>query len=50
MLLGQQLGSYLPSAHGNHWDTTLAAAPSVRLAVPVGARTHGDARGGDPDR
>jgi F420-dependent oxidoreductase-like protein len=25
MLLGQQLGSYGPSAYGNHWDTTLAA-------------------------
>jgi F420-dependent oxidoreductase-like protein len=26
MLMGQQLGSYMPSRHGNHWDTTLAAA------------------------
>jgi F420-dependent oxidoreductase-like protein len=24
MLMGQQLGGYGPSAHGNHWDTTLA--------------------------
>jgi F420-dependent oxidoreductase-like protein len=26
MLMGQQLGTYPPSTHGNHWDTTLAAA------------------------
>jgi F420-dependent oxidoreductase-like protein len=26
MRLGQQLGTYGPSTHGNHWDTTLAAA------------------------
>jgi F420-dependent oxidoreductase-like protein len=26
MLLGQQLGTYGPSSHGNHWDTTLTAA------------------------
>src|SRR4051794_5201726 len=26
MRLGQQLGSYGPSTHGNGWDTTLAAA------------------------
>jgi F420-dependent oxidoreductase-like protein len=26
MLMGQQLGTYTPSTHGNHWDTTLAAA------------------------
>ena len=24
MLMGQQLGGYGPSAHGNHWDTMLA--------------------------
>jgi hypothetical protein len=23
MLMGQQLGSYTPSTHGNHWDTTV---------------------------
>ena len=33
MLLGQQLGAYAPSAHGNHWDTTLAA---VRAAEQAG--------------
>lgn len=32
MLLGQQLGSYLPSTHGNHWDTTLAAARACEQA------------------
>lgn len=26
MLLGQQLDTYLPSSHGNHWDSTLAVA------------------------
>jgi alkanesulfonate monooxygenase SsuD/methylene tetrahydromethanopterin reductase-like flavin-dependent oxidoreductase (luciferase family) len=32
MLMGQQLGSYTPSAHGNHWDTTLAAARACEQA------------------
>ena len=32
MLLGQQIGSYGPSAHGNHWDTTLAAARACEQA------------------
>jgi F420-dependent oxidoreductase-like protein len=32
MLLGQQLGSYMPSPHGNHWDTTLAAARACEQA------------------
>ncbi|MGI9149366.1 MAG: TIGR03560 family F420-dependent LLM class oxidoreductase [Chloroflexota bacterium] len=32
MLLGQQLGTYLPSSHGNHWDTTLAAARACEQA------------------
>src|SRR5829696_7251615 len=32
MLMGQQLGSYMPSAHGNHWDTTLAAARACEQA------------------
>ncbi len=32
MLLGQQIGSYSPSAHGNHWDTTLAAALACEQA------------------
>ncbi len=32
MLLGQQLGTYAPSAHGNHWDTTLAAATACEQA------------------
>jgi alkanesulfonate monooxygenase SsuD/methylene tetrahydromethanopterin reductase-like flavin-dependent oxidoreductase (luciferase family) len=32
MLMGQQIGSYLPSAHGNHWDTTLAAARACEQA------------------
>jgi F420-dependent oxidoreductase-like protein len=26
MLMGQQLGTYAPSKHGNHWDSTLAVA------------------------
>ncbi len=32
MLLGQQIGSYAPSKHGNHWDTTLAAARACEQA------------------
>ena len=32
MLLGQQLGTYAPSDHGNHWDTTLAAARACEQA------------------
>ncbi|HLZ24420.1 MAG TPA: LLM class flavin-dependent oxidoreductase [Ktedonobacterales bacterium] len=32
MLLGQQLASYSPSTHGNHWDTTLAAARACEQA------------------
>jgi F420-dependent oxidoreductase-like protein len=32
MRLGQQLGTYSPSAHGNHWDTTLAAALACEQA------------------
>lgn len=32
MLMGQQLGTYAPSAHGNHWDTTLAAARACEQA------------------
>lgn len=32
MLLGQQLGTYGPSTHGNHWDTTLAAAKAGEQA------------------
>ena len=32
MLMGQQLGSYTPSTHGNHWDTTLAAARACEQA------------------
>lgn len=32
MLLGQQLGTYAPSEHGNHWDTTLAAAKACEQA------------------
>jgi F420-dependent oxidoreductase-like protein len=32
MLMGQQLGSYMPSTHGNHWDTTLAAARACEQA------------------
>ena len=32
MLMGQQLGSYTPSEHGNHWDTTLAAARACEQA------------------
>lgn len=32
MLLGQQLDTYAPSRHGNHWDTTLAAAHAGELA------------------
>jgi F420-dependent oxidoreductase-like protein len=32
MLMGQQLGSYSPSTHGNHWDTTLAAARACEQA------------------
>ncbi len=32
MLLGQQLGTYTPSTHGNHWDTTLAAARAAEQA------------------
>lgn len=32
MLLGQQIGSYAPSKHGNHWDTTLAAAQACEQA------------------
>ncbi len=32
MLLGQQLGTYTPSEHGNHWDTTRAAAKACEQA------------------
>lgn len=32
MLMGQQIGSYMPSTHGNHWDTTLAAARAAEQA------------------
>src|SRR5947199_3206986 len=32
MLVGQQLGTYTPSTHGNHWDTTLAAARAAEQA------------------
>jgi F420-dependent oxidoreductase-like protein len=32
MQMGQQLGAYGPSAHGNHWDTTLAAARACEQA------------------
>jgi len=32
MLMGQQLGTYMPSKHGNHWDTTLAAAHACEQA------------------
>jgi F420-dependent oxidoreductase-like protein len=32
MLMGIQLGSYLPSEFGNHWDTTLAAAHAAEKA------------------
>jgi F420-dependent oxidoreductase-like protein len=32
MLMGQQLGAYPPGAHGNHWDTTLAAARAAEQA------------------
>ncbi len=32
MLMGQQIGSYTPSIHGNHWDTTLAAARACEQA------------------
>lgn len=32
MLLGQQIGSYGPSTHGNHWDTTMAAARACEQA------------------
>ena len=32
MLLGQQLGTYAPSDHGNHWDTTLAAVQACEQA------------------
>ena len=32
MLLGQQIGTYAPSKHGNHWDTTLAAALACEQA------------------
>jgi F420-dependent oxidoreductase-like protein len=32
MLMGQQLGTYGPSAHGNHWDTTLGAAHACEQA------------------
>jgi len=32
MLMGQQIGSYTPSTHGNHWDTTLAAARACEQA------------------
>jgi alkanesulfonate monooxygenase SsuD/methylene tetrahydromethanopterin reductase-like flavin-dependent oxidoreductase (luciferase family) len=32
MLMGQQLGTYTPSTHGNHWDTTLAAARACEQA------------------
>jgi F420-dependent oxidoreductase-like protein len=32
VLLGQQLGTNLPSGHGNHWDNTLAAARAGEAA------------------
>ena len=32
MLMGQQISSYTPSTHGNHWDTTLAAARACEQA------------------
>lgn len=32
MQMGQQLGTYTPSRHGNHWDTTLAAARACEQA------------------
>lgn len=32
MLMGQQLGTYAPGAHGNHWDTTLAVARACEQA------------------
>jgi len=32
MLMGQQIGSYMPSTYGNHWDTTLAAARACEQA------------------
>lgn len=32
MLLGYQLGTYAPSAHGNHFDTTLAVAQACEQA------------------
>src|SRR5215213_4416654 len=32
MRMGQQIGSYGPSTHGNHWDTTLAAARACEQA------------------
>ncbi len=32
MLMGQQLGTSAPSTHGNHWDTTLAAARACEQA------------------
>jgi len=30
--MGQQLGTYKPSRHGNHWDTTLAATRAAEQA------------------
>jgi nucleoside-diphosphate-sugar epimerase len=35
MLMGQQLSTYAPSTHGNHWDTTLAA---VRAGEQAGLK------------
>ncbi len=32
MQMGQQLGTYKPSRHGNHWDTTLAVARACEEA------------------
>lgn len=32
MLLGQQISTYKPSEHGNHWDTTLAVARACEQA------------------
>src|SRR3954471_16873033 len=32
MLMGIQLGTYPPSARGNHWDATLAAAHAAEQA------------------
>ena len=32
MFLGQQIGTYAPSAHGNHFDTTLAVAQACERA------------------